>query len=49
MSGESMVANVMSEKRSKGRISLNANDDTDMQRRSLSQNKSSDKQILNQQ
>ena len=49
MSGESMVANVMSEKRSKGRISLNENDETDLQRRSLSQNKSSDKQILNQQ
>ena len=48
MSGESMipVANIMSEKRSKGRVSLNPNDDTDMQRRSLSQNKSSDKQLL---
>ena len=32
MSGESLipVANIMSEKRSKGRVSHNANDDTDM-------------------
>ena len=43
MSGDSMlpVANIMSEKRSKGRISLNAsqnnaNGEIDMQRRSLS-------------
>lgn len=45
MSGESMipVANIMSEKRSKGRVSLNANDETDIQRRSISQNKSSEK------
>ena len=49
MSGESTlpVANIMSEKRSKGRISLNEKDETDMQRRSLSQNKSAYNDLLN--